>query len=378
VIIAFERDGAAYLSGHGSGVIIDSEGTVLTNAHVLDGAQKIFVQWKNDSGRVGSGEATPLKLDKEQDLGLIRVANLRVDPIAFDLTSVRKGSPVYAIGFPGVAEGDTAEDIRNEFVEATVTSGVVSRLIGNLVQHSAIISGGSSGGALVNECGDLLGINTAVAVQASEMGDKVASAGFSYAINANLAYEFAKKNGVRLATAKAGCETAEGNYRGSGEGAGNTRGLLFSVVALVAAAIAVSMAVMLYRGSQPVAERTSSGSRTAVKPRNKAWTIEGYTSVNQHVYGNVFQAQHTKFTPLILGRDALCGVIVPDATVSRKHAKLFVSEGQLWCSDLHSSNGTKVNGHPCGHSPTLVTDPSIVTLGKVAFKITQSDKEVET
>ncbi len=378
VIDAFERDGDVYLRSHGSGVVIDSEGTVLTNAHVLEGAQQILVQWKDGGGRVGYEDAVVLAIDKEQDLGLIRVRNMRVTPMAFDLTSVRKGVPVYAIGFPGLADGDTSEAIRNSFVEATVTSGIVSRLVEPFVQHSAIISGGNSGGALVNGCGNLVGINTAVNQQISERGDKVEAAGFGYAINTTLAYGFAKKNGVNPVKSEGSCKTTGPDYQESDGDLGSGKGIFFSALAFAAAIAALAIAAVVYRRARLVAPGTLPKSTSTFAIPEKAWVVDGRTGDGQRVHGSVVEGQHTESAPLILGRDASCGLVVSDSTVSRNHAKLFVSSGQLWCADLESINGTKVNGQVCGQAALRVPECGALTLGKTTLNVTNASRGVRT
>lgn len=385
------------LRGHGSGVIVDAEGTVLTNAHVIEGAQKVLVQWKDGGGRVGYAEAEVLAIDKEQDLGLVRVRNLRVPPIAFAAVAVRKGVPVFAIGFPGVAEdaiGGTVNDIRNNFVEATVTSGIVSRFVGPYVQHSAIISGGNSGGALVDGCGNLIGVNTGIALQNSQQGDLFEAAGFGYAINASIAYEFARRNGIVPIRSEEFCEQTGVDaidradqkvvrvidlaYRESKGVPGRGKGIFLPVVAIAAVFLALMFTVFRNRKAETVAAGPVFVPPPTSASSNIAWSIDGRTTDGQPVHGRVVESRHTESAPLILGRDVLCDVMVSDSTVSRNHAKLFVSGGQLWCADLGSSNGTRVNGQVCGKASIRVPVGSVLTLGEVVLNVTYASRGVRT
>ncbi len=148
------------LVGTGSGVIVTSDGEIITNAHVVDGADEVRVRLV---GETEPREATLVAADPPQDLALLKIeaTNLPVATIAA-ADDIRVGEPVIAIGFALALDGGPS-----------VTSGVVSALdrtlvtesgaLGGLVQTDAAISSGNSGGPLVNAEGEVIGINTAVA-----------------------------------------------------------------------------------------------------------------------------------------------------------------------------------------------------------------------
>ncbi len=139
----------------GSGVIISQEGYVLTNNHVIEGADEIQVSLQD--GR--NSEATVVGTDPESDLAVLKI-NL-------------KNIPTIVLGQSKVVEiGDVVLAIGNPFgVGQTVTMGIVSATgrdrVGistfeNFIQTDAAINPGNSGGALVNAFGHLVGINTAI------------------------------------------------------------------------------------------------------------------------------------------------------------------------------------------------------------------------
>jgi Do/DeqQ family serine protease len=141
--------------GLGSGVIIDAEGHILTNHHVVAEAERIEVQLAD--GR--ETEATLIGSDPETDLALLKISLSKLPVVTPGSTqTLRVGDPVLAIGNPfGVGQ--------------TVTSGIVSALgrnqVGinvfeNFIQTDAAINPGNSGGALVNAQGDWVGINSAI------------------------------------------------------------------------------------------------------------------------------------------------------------------------------------------------------------------------
>ena len=150
-----EPEGESSGAGMGSGVIVSSEGYILTNHHVIEGAEGIEVTL-ND-GR--SAMAKVIGTDSETDLALLKIDLPKLPTIVLgQMESLQVGDAVLAIGNPfGVGQ--------------TVTSGIVSALgrkqlgintFENFIQTDAAINPGNSGGALVDANGLLMGINTAI------------------------------------------------------------------------------------------------------------------------------------------------------------------------------------------------------------------------
>jgi S1-C subfamily serine protease len=145
----------------GSGIILTSDGEVLTNAHVVEGATSIKVTLAGESQ---ARSAELVGIDSSADLALLRISGVSGLQAA-DLGSsaaLQVGNDVVAIGNALALEGGP-----------TVTSGIVSALnrsidtrsgqMTGLIQTDAPISSGNSGGPLVNAAGQVIGINTAVA-----------------------------------------------------------------------------------------------------------------------------------------------------------------------------------------------------------------------
>jgi serine protease Do len=143
-------DAAGLLLGQGSGVVV-AEQRVVTNCHVLARAYRVQVRREMRDAPLEAGLA---QWDPERDLCLLSVAALRAPAVrAVALADIGIGQAAYAIGHP-------------VNLDLTMSSGLVSSLRRNdagqvfLVQTSAAISGGSSGGGLFNERGQLLGLTT--------------------------------------------------------------------------------------------------------------------------------------------------------------------------------------------------------------------------
>ena len=161
VTISADIDGPGGIGGSiGTGVITSSDGEIVTNAHVVEGATEIRVRL---AGETEPRPATLLAADAGNDLALLRVAGDDFVPATFaDPDSMRIGDEVIAIGFALDLDGDPS-----------VTRGIVSALdrtivtasgaLDGLVQTDAAISSGNSGGPLVDALGQVVGINTAVA-----------------------------------------------------------------------------------------------------------------------------------------------------------------------------------------------------------------------
>lgn len=140
----------------GSGVIISRDGYIVTNNHVIDGADKVIVSlpWSNKEYK-----AKVIGTDSRTDLAVIKIEQNDLPFIKFaDSSLVKVGDLVFAIGNPfGVGE-----TITQGIVSALNKSGIGINDYENFIQTDASINPGNSGGALVDSRGALIGINTAI------------------------------------------------------------------------------------------------------------------------------------------------------------------------------------------------------------------------
>jgi S1-C subfamily serine protease len=171
----------------GSGFLIDSGGNILTNYHVVEGANRstgVTVQFEDNITR----KATVVGVDQNNDLAVLKVDMSgvpSVQPLALgDSRSVRVGDPTLAIGNPFG-------------LDRTLTSGIVSALqreiqapngfsIDNVIQTDAPINPGNSGGPLLDAAGRVIGINSQIATGGNGNG----SVGIAFAVPIDTAREF--------------------------------------------------------------------------------------------------------------------------------------------------------------------------------------------
>jgi serine protease DegQ len=141
--------------GLGSGVIVSAEGYLLTNNHVIDGADDIEVML-ND-GR--QARAKLVGTDPDTDVAVLKIDLDRLPAISFgDADKLQVGDVVLAIGNPF----DVGQTVTSGIVSALGRNKLGINIFENFIQTDAAINPGNSGGALVDAVGNLLGINTAI------------------------------------------------------------------------------------------------------------------------------------------------------------------------------------------------------------------------
>ncbi len=175
--------------GSGSGVIISNDGYIITNNHVVEGADKLVVTLNNNKNY----EATVIGRDPSTDIAVIKIDGKNLPAITWgNSEEVRIGQWVIAVGNPFD-------------LTSTVTVGVVSakarniNLLGNkqnvtedifpvesFIQTDAAVNPGNSGGALVNTSGELVGINTAIASRSGVFN------GYAFAVPSSIAKKVAQ------------------------------------------------------------------------------------------------------------------------------------------------------------------------------------------
>ncbi|MFT5657741.1 MAG: serine protease DegS [Gammaproteobacteria bacterium] len=199
----------------GSGVIISNDGYIITNQHVIDGADEILISLPDGRG----SQAILIGEDKETDIAILQIpiSDLSSIKLASD-QPVRVGDVVLAIGNPL----NVGQTVTMGIISATGRNRIGLNTFENFLQTDAAINPGNSGGALVNASGQLIGINTAIF---SQLGG---AQGIGFAIPVSIALDIMQQlidhgkvtrgwlgvEGTEL-TAKAAMSTGNPNIKGA-------------------------------------------------------------------------------------------------------------------------------------------------------------------
>jgi 2-alkenal reductase len=178
-IYADQRSGGSFVEvASGSGFLIDKEGHIVTNHHVIEQAHRVRISFSNNA----SVEAKVMGRNPANDLALLKVAPELVEgiePVKLgDSSKVRPGQLAIIIGSPF--------GLRNS-VSVGVSSGVdrglhseLGRFIPGMLQTDALISPGNSGGPMLNRAGQVVGITTAVELSSAQISQRI---GFAVPVN---------------------------------------------------------------------------------------------------------------------------------------------------------------------------------------------------
>lgn len=170
---------APRVSGQGSGVVVREDGYIVTNSHVVDGAERIKVRFQD--GKVFDGEVRGV--DGQSDLAVVKIEADDLPVVKFaDSSKVRVGEFAIAVGAPF----DLEYSVTFGHVSAKGRSGIIRdpAMDQDFIQTDANINPGNSGGPLVNIDGEIIGINTMI---------RGMNTGIGFAIPSNLAKEVAEQ-----------------------------------------------------------------------------------------------------------------------------------------------------------------------------------------
>ena len=164
--------------GQGSGFVIDNQGHILTNDHVIDNAQAVEVTLSNKK----KFKATVIGADRIHDLALLQIhgaSDLQPATLA-DSTHLLVGQRVYAIGNPFGFSGTMTRGMISAIRSVILPSG---NRIEDAIQTDASVNPGNSGGPLLNSHGDVVGITTMIASNPNGGADQSAGIGFAIPIS---------------------------------------------------------------------------------------------------------------------------------------------------------------------------------------------------
>jgi len=391
----------------GSGFVINDQGHVVTNHHVVNGSEKIEVP---DGTWDRMLVAEVIWSSANVDLAIIKVKGLKRPHVALAVPQPKRGSAVWAVGYPGPGDSMVRRAEGRPSLVATVTAGVVGKIfVGGhtkdrktfrrMIQHSAETNAGNSGGPLFNGCHEVIGIHTygkrtiLEIVKDKRTGKDVAVGRTAHGIfngsHVSVLIENLKAQKVAYTPAGELCSIVSAS-----------RSLPFMIYVYIAAASLLGgLGVMLAlrrprerivrvvetysdmirrkRGELAVATpppprhagRAAASANTAVP----GWRFAGFASDGRAIEFVIKEGDLARASEgIVLGRqEALVHHVVPDPSVSRRHARIVAMGQGIAIIDLGSTHGSRVSGRKLvpQSAPTAIEDGARVILGGVNFKV---------
>lgn len=374
------------IAGTGTGFVVAS-GYVVTNHHVIerhikDPSWRIIVLTEGQKPQPYSPSLA--WASDTLDLALLRVTDLKAPSLTINEGRIEKEDPVTAIGFPGAA--DQVDRRGDAMMISTRTKGNVSRVISadwsgrrqvKLVQHTAAVNPGNSGGPLLNACGEIVAVNTAVATTLISGKKRVAVTQGTYF--SSHAFELARVLKTRDVPASITNSRCDPNRR-------------FAMLAasvgflgvLAAAGLFVAFRLRLDGG---IGDRLST--LTRMRKRNPPLSVDGTAHIKnltasvdeQDGYlvpkagaarGSELRlpAKMARAGGVVVGRQpGAGGITLEEKALSRKHLRFQLGRDGYTIEDLDSRNGTKVNGQKLNSGePVAIRSNDVVRIGGASFE----------
>nr|MBX2805328.1 trypsin-like peptidase domain-containing protein [Hyphomicrobiales bacterium] len=348
-----------------SGFVVASGGIVATNHHVIenhDGSENAIIVYR-EGVRKRPFRGDVIWFSEELDLALLQIPGLVAPALPINDSELDKEDRVRAAGFPTTS--NAVDQGREASLISTRTGGQVSRYFQadwknagrkvKVVQHTAAINRGSSGGPLINQCGEVVGINTFVARSHLERVDGNISVSVKHAtFFASHASELASILRVRRIPADIRSGQCGDAILGSS-----------MITAIITAGLTFTLALAAWRFFLPkyagaarlTRNRIRQGKtglkriKTRIDQPAAGWLLHGrLPDSGTEIALTIDESRIQELGKIILGRDpGFCDLVISHATVSsRGHAKFFRKGDGFMISDLHSTNGTYADGVKLG------------------------------
>jgi len=370
------------LVGSGTGFVVAPE-IVATNFHVA-GTNDVVVLTPGKGQSVKPFNTTKLWGSSGYDLQLLKVDGLQASPLTISTYSLDKGADIKAIGYPGVAESA----IEFDGVESTITKGIVGRIIEaswkeggpklSVIQHSASINKGNSGGPLLDLCGRVVGVNTLKAFSIVEVKSGIGftsqTEGIFYASAVDILLNQLRKLNINVAVKSEPCHFTNASKPTSISSIQNSS---FTTIGVIGALFLAGLAVFFSLKKKELIKEsfTQFQRRAGHSPKSNIdndkfnYQLNGSDSNGRSV--RILIDQKFPVGSLIhIGRDPkLAKIAIDDPTVSRDHAIIEIKPSGLRVRDLNSTNGTWVDSNQIHDKFVDIAVGQTLTLGKAKFKL---------
>lgn len=367
-------------AGTGSGFLLapvpdSSDFYYLTNKHVIEGSRALAVFFSSN-GEIFQYNAKVLHTSAGLDLAVLRLSpdgDTLPDPVFLPIASrdMRKGEPVAALGYPGSADAKISNYENLALIETTLTQGAVSKVFMGtwvrggssleIVQHTASVNTGNSGGPLLDSCGQVIGVNTQISVMTPS---GVPTNGTFWASSSNSIAGFLSIVKVPYYVENSSC----GSDASGASGSAMTRGVP-AWVYIVAGVIGVALiggGVTLFLTNKT---QGATGIKPVVRGRKAALRLRMAGSPDTTLTAGQLKAGVT------IGRSSENALVVNQEGLSRVHARIDLQNRVLRVTDMGTTNGTTVNGQKLTpNTPVQVTTASDIRLGGIPLKLAKPGK----
>ena len=342
-VVAYMDDGIST----GSGFVINAGGYIATNSHVIDNGNNIQVVPANSHTLY---DVEVVKSFPALDLAILRAHDLDLPPVRLLLSVPDKGQKVWAIGYPGSA------DFEQLAADPTVQDGVIGRLFTGawrstefvIIQHNAPMNPGNSGGPLLDDCGNVIGVNTLaslVVINSPSLGlTRVPhAAGIYWSSHVEELARVLRNEAIPFQSQDTGCAPI-------GKIGNSVWVTVLAVLTLLA------LLLVLRKPRQQVVrvvEQISRGANKKAAARHSKKQMENKLPPHGMVLAGFYSngaPVRIALTPdmfagkrlgVALGRHPeLVDTVIDDDRVSKRHIRISAQEGRFYLEDLNSTNGT--------------------------------------
>jgi hypothetical protein len=380
-------DQSGQIKSLGSGFAVGDGKSVATNFHVLEGGKEIYVVTKDINSSLKKFNGTLHWYSKEFDLAFIRIGPGKLEALRVAKQPPKKGDQVFAMGFPGAADMAIEWADESLLIEPTLTNGSVGRLFNakwvrdgaylSIVQHSAPINAGNSGGPLFDACGRVIGINTAKALSFVEKNQVDATTGIHFASDSKALFKGAEAANIRIDLDSTACDSYSQNNRTEEKLQPLTpeNPTLFLLVSISVFSLSTLIILLFkYKNNIQLNRQAKFLSNNTHKDKSIESSRVDYFLSGRDSSGIVFKlpipTTNLERLEFYIGRSGVqCQLVIDDQSVSRKHIKMIKLNESFFISDCGSKNGTKINGRPIGSEIERLQVSDEVTLGKITLRL---------
>ncbi len=369
--LLFKQKGQLFLMlGHGSGYLVSPKGHIVSNHHVLGGEldnpelaklgkPKMFVV-RSISPKLELLPINVLTSDKDKDLAIGQADGLEGTPLPLgDAAYFLPTTPVFSLGFPGASDdltsgagfGDPEGFVTPVVAEGTLKREFRSQSGSTVWEHHAPISGGNSGGPLVNQCGQIVGTNYAGHVQQQNTVLAVSNKELIPMLKKeNVPYQ--QISGRCLSAAEAGA-------------AQQTKWIYFLLLLIVGMGVAVILYLKRLRAqvragaNQPINSqllRRIAGAQSDPSPTRIYGSGTNGGSLTLTCLSGGRDIVLPAGRDIIIGRGSGSDILINHPQISGRHIRLRFDGNRVEAEDLGSTNGSFANSKPIQHAALKTGD----------------------